>query len=323
MQKILLLTTCLLMVATTTAANTIPNAGYDSSTRTLVWADGTRYVGGVSDGKRHGKGTIFWQDGTRFVGHFTNDLRNGPGTMVLATGTVYTGYFTDDVLVGNPLPEASGTENIDADVIQASTSSPTRPNEMAAPLADVSEQQLQAAQSVASTEPALVDVSVDAPMEVLVAAAEPIVEPMTEQALKPAAEPDMTAPVESTTPLYQPVTQLNDAVQLALQASIDNWAAHWSKQDVPAYLNSYSEVFDVPGTLTRSQWEGQRKTRLGRAAYISISVAYDSFEIIGADEARVTFEQNYNSDSYNDVTRKFLLLNKQDDRWLISAEGSQ
>jgi len=317
-QKVLLLTTCLLMAAATTAAESIPDADPDSSTRTLVWPDGTRYVGGVSDGKRDGKGTIFWQDGTRFVGNFTNDLRNGPGTMVLANGTVYTGYFTDDVLVENPLPAASSAENRYADVMQAS-SSPTRPTEMAAPLADVSEQQLQAAQSVASTDPALVEASVDAPMEVLVVAAEP----MTEQALEPIPEPDMTAPVESTTPLYQPVTQLEGAVQLALQASIDNWAAHWSKQDVPAYLNSYSEAFDVPGKLTRRQWEDQRKTRLGRPAYISISIVYDSFEIIGADEAQVTFKQTYNSDSYNDVTQKFLLLNKQDDQWLISAEGSQ
>lgn len=262
MQKVLLLTTCLLWAAAATAAESIPDAGPDSSTRTLIWPDGTRYVGGVSDGKRDGKGTILWQDGTRFVGNFTNDLRNGPGTMVLANGTVYTGYFTDDVLVENPLPAAFDAENTDTDVIQASSSSPTRPIEM-------------------------------------------------------------TAPVEATTPLHQPVTQLNDAVQLALQASIDNWAAHWSKQDLPAYLNSYSEAFDVPGKLTRSQWEDQRKTRLGSPAYIGISIVYDSFEIIDADEARVTFKQTYKSDSYNDVTQKFLLLNKHDDQWLISAEGSQ
>jgi hypothetical protein len=316
-----------MMAVATTAAEPIPDAGLDSSTATLVWADGTRYVGGVSNGKRDGKGTIFWQDGTRFVGNFTNDLRNGPGTMVLANGTVYTGYFTDDVLVENPLPAVSGADNTDTDVMHASSSSPTRPTEMAAPLADVSEQQLQAIQSVASIDPALVEVSVEASaeaaMDVLVAAAEPVVEKMTEQALEPVAEPAMTAAVESTTPLYQPTTQLNEAVQLALQASIDNWAAHWSKQDVPAYLNSYSAAFDVPGTLTRSQWEDQRKTRLRRPAYISISVDYASFEMTGADEARVTFEQTYNSDRYNDVTQKFLLLNKQDDQWLISAEGSQ
>lgn len=73
----------------------------ESSTKTLVWPDGTRYVGTVVDGKRSGKGTIFWQDGTRFVGSFKNDLRNGPGTMILPDGTVYTGFFENDVLVDN------------------------------------------------------------------------------------------------------------------------------------------------------------------------------------------------------------------------------
>lgn len=68
-------------------------------TQTLVWPDGTRYVGGVKDGKRSGKGTIFWQDGTRFVGSFVDDLRHGPGTMILPDGTVYNGYFENDALV--------------------------------------------------------------------------------------------------------------------------------------------------------------------------------------------------------------------------------
>ena len=68
-------------------------------TKTLVWPDGTRYVGGVMEGKRKGKGTIFWQDGTRFVGQFENDMRNGPGTMILPDGTVYTGFFKNDELI--------------------------------------------------------------------------------------------------------------------------------------------------------------------------------------------------------------------------------
>jgi hypothetical protein len=67
--------------------------------KTLLWGDGTRYVGGVKDGKRFGQGTIFWQDGTRFVGKFVDDQRNGPGTMILPDGTVYTGYFENDTLV--------------------------------------------------------------------------------------------------------------------------------------------------------------------------------------------------------------------------------
>lgn len=74
----------------------------DHDNKTLLWPDGTRYVGGVKDGKREGKGTIFWKDGTRFVGTFKDDLRNGPGTMILPDGTVYNGFFRNDKLVEAP-----------------------------------------------------------------------------------------------------------------------------------------------------------------------------------------------------------------------------
>lgn len=77
--------------------------GIESATKTLIWPDGTRYVGGVKDGKRTGKGTIFWQDGTRFIGEFKQDMRNGPGTMILPDGTVYSGFFENDELVDSPL----------------------------------------------------------------------------------------------------------------------------------------------------------------------------------------------------------------------------
>lgn len=78
------------------------DADANDTVKTLIWPDGTRYVGGVENGKRSGKGTIFWQDGSRFVGTFKNDMRNGPGSMILKDGTVYNGYFRDDRLVEPP-----------------------------------------------------------------------------------------------------------------------------------------------------------------------------------------------------------------------------
>ncbi len=92
-------------------------AGDGEETRTLIWPDGTRYVGGVKDGKRWGKGTIFWEDGTRFVGNFRDDLREGPGTMILPDGTVYNGYFSNDKLVEAPAEPAD--PDIDIAVAEA------------------------------------------------------------------------------------------------------------------------------------------------------------------------------------------------------------
>ncbi|XOV89385.1 MAG: hypothetical protein ACFHX7_05710 [Pseudomonadota bacterium] len=104
-----LLATCL------PATSAEQNATDDSESKTLIWPDGTRYVGGVRDGKRFGKGTIYWEDGTRFVGTFKNDMRNGPGTMILPDGTVYNGFFQDDQLVQSP--SEPGAPEVDAAVL--------------------------------------------------------------------------------------------------------------------------------------------------------------------------------------------------------------
>ena len=74
----------------------------DNKTQTLVWPDGTRYVGEVRGGVRWGEGTIFWEDGTRFHGHYVAGRRQGTGTMILPDGTLYTGYFENDQLVNTP-----------------------------------------------------------------------------------------------------------------------------------------------------------------------------------------------------------------------------
>jgi hypothetical protein len=79
------------------------DASTESASKTLIWPDGTRYVGGVKDGKRTGKGTVFWQNGTRFTGEFKDDMRNGPGTMTLPDGTVYSGFFENDKLVDSKI----------------------------------------------------------------------------------------------------------------------------------------------------------------------------------------------------------------------------
>ena len=91
----------------------------EAEIKTLIWPDGTRYVGGFENGKRSGRGTIFWQEGSRFIGYFENDRRNGPGTMILPDGTVYRGYFKDDKLVYTetsiPTSDPNEIEDIELD----------------------------------------------------------------------------------------------------------------------------------------------------------------------------------------------------------------
>ncbi|MCB1646509.1 MAG: hypothetical protein KDI36_13705 [Pseudomonadales bacterium] len=256
--------------------------------KTLVWPDGTRYVGGVLDGKRSGKGTIFWQDGTRFVGEFRNDLRNGPGTMILPDGTVYNGYFENDILVNKEDIAAIGAETGE-------------------PVAAITGEEAPASMSSRQQSPeATVTAGVSAPINT------------------PASTGPAPVPVpEDSLPLYQPVTRMTPAVEEELRSTINLWAAAWSEKNVTQYLSNYADDFRVPDKQSRRKWESVRKSRLTRPKYIRIDITFEKFDIVDADVAEVQFVQRYNSNTYSDVTNKVLRLRKEQEHWKIIQEGNR
>ena len=67
--------------------------------KTLEWPEGTRYVGGVLNGRMEGEGIIYWPDGTRFEGEFKNNQREGQGTLFFSDGTSLSGIFSNNQLV--------------------------------------------------------------------------------------------------------------------------------------------------------------------------------------------------------------------------------
>ena len=243
--------------------------------KTLVWPDGTRYVGGVEDGKRSGKGTIFWQDGTRFVGTFVDDKRHGPGTMILPDGTVYNGYFEDDELVQQAQAPSEPTPPVAT--ISAADVNPPQP-ELSKP---------------------------DSP------------EATTQVVVETAA-----VETEKETPEAEPLPKLTVPMREAVQAAIDDWAAAWSSQDVDGYLGAYAEKFQVPGRQSRRQWEGLRRSRLTRPSRIEVTIMYDTFEVIAADQVQVDFNQVYDSNLFSDRTNKRLVMIKQESAWKILSEKS-
>jgi hypothetical protein len=254
-------------------------------TKTLLWPDGTRYVGGVRDGKRTGKGTIFWQDGTRFVGTFVDDQRNGPGTMILPDGTVYNGYFENDTLVERSESVAQ--------------------SEPSAPIAEIS------AADVPSM-PAKTVATIEATNNQVVTNDEPsVAEPA--QAVQPSEVP-AEAIVEAI---------LTPEMRREVQAAVDLWAAAWSDQNVEQYLGAYSTDFEVPGRQSRRQWEGLRRSRLTRPSRIEVNLVYETFELIANNRIAVDFNQLYDSNLYSDKTNKRLILKKEEELWRIVSEQSR
>jgi hypothetical protein len=309
-------------------------------TKTLVWPDGTRYVGGVADGKRTGKGTIFWQDGTRFVGQFENDMRNGPGTMILPDGTVYTGYFRDDELVDTEetiaLSSAAAAGELDG---LEDTELPMEADGLG------DEPEPEAVTRTAPSEIPIEEVPVpqeQAPEELLAEAQTP--EEKAEEKAETAAleiaavetpvEPDPTVPTEAATdvptdmPAHDPfgdsdITEITEAVKSELIETIDLWAAAWSDQNVNQYLAYYSDEFSVPGRQNRRTWEALRRSRLSRPSYINLDVTYQRFDLVETNIVDVFFRQTYRSNTYSDLTDKVLRMRKEDTDWKILVERSR
>lgn len=287
MSKVLPLIFLLVMFSQQVFAESTTSENDASVTKTLLWPDGTRYVGGVKDGKRSGKGTIFWQDGTRFVGTFVNDKRNGPGTMILPDGTVYNGYFENDTLVER-------SESI-------------AQSEPSAPVAGISAEDLTTA---AVTDAA--ETESEAPEQVK----QQSQEAQTESPAKP--EIASTTP---ESPAASPI--LTPEMRKEVQAAIDLWAAAWSDQNVDQYLSAYASSFEVPGRQSRRQWEGLRRSRLTRPSRIEVSISYETFELIAPNTVQVDFNQIYDSNLYSDKTNKRLVMKRENDLWKIASEQSR
>ena len=261
-------------------------------TKTLVWPDGTRYVGGVLDGKRSGKGTIFWQDGTRFVGQFENDMRNGPGTMILPDGNVYTGFFENDELIDTESTIAA-TDSVELD--EAETTSALGNTELPMEADSISGEDM--VDTVASSTVENIDP-------------------------EPGMEPD--AYESSDNDLFDAeVNAVTTEVEDDLRETINLWGAAWSEQNVTQYLANYSTDFRTPNGQSRRQWETLRRSRLTRPRYINIDIDYQRFEFVETNVVDAFFRQSYRSNTYSDLTDKVLRMRKEGSDWKILVERSR
>jgi len=104
--------------------------------------------------------------------------------------------------------------------------------------------------------------------------------------------------------------------------AVNNWAKKWSSKDVEGYLSAYSNDFKPSDGTSRAEWAAQRRDRLRKPRFIRVGVGNIQVKFIGDEHARVTFEQDYRSDNYNDHVEKTLLMAYRKGRWLIAEEIS-
>lgn len=138
----------------------------------------------------------------------------------------------------------------------------------------------------------------------------------------PAAPANM-APVPAAANQAQDTASANHSAEVL--KAVNAWAKAWSEQNVDAYLASYSAGFRPEGGVSRANWAAIRRDRVSRPSRIRIGVANPKVAVVsdGLSEAdnlmRVTFRQEYQSNSFGDTVTKVLEL-RDENGWKIVRE---
>ncbi len=87
-----------------------PQAQEKSSLRETSYADGSKYVGDIVNGKMHGQGTYIWPSGAKYTGEWKNGKMNGQGTYIWPNGDKYVGGWENNRASGGWLYKADGSK---------------------------------------------------------------------------------------------------------------------------------------------------------------------------------------------------------------------
>ena len=90
--------------------------------------------------------------------------------------------------------------------------------------------------------------------------------------------------------------------------------AHYEAHYAPTFVSARPRSFD------RKAWLADKKAKACKKKYISVLMIEPKVKRVGADEAEVTFEQDYSSDGYRDTGKKTLHLVRTKGRWQVTAE---
>ncbi len=166
-----------------------------------------------------------------------------------------------------------------------------------------------------------------APSAPVIAAAPAVTKPSA--AVTPSAAPSTAvapsapAPVATTAAVTQPpsVSAANGNASKDAESAVQAWAKAWAARDVKAYLAAYGKDFTPPGSLSRADWEQERRQRITSKSKISIKLENLKVTVNG-NTAVAHFRQDYKAGGLAVSSRKTLDLVKSGDRWLIVKEST-
>lgn len=137
-------------------------------------------------------------------------------------------------------------------------------------------------------------------------------------AIAPAAPVAPAAPAAAAAPATAS-DEVDAATTAQVRDALTAWSKSWSGKDVDAYLATYASDFRPEGGISRATWEAQRRDRVSRPSRIRVGVVNPKLSALGDGRVRVTFRQEYESDSFSDSVTKVLEL-RDEKGWKIVRE---
>ncbi len=107
----------------------------------------------------------------------------------------------------------------------------------------------------------------------------------------------------------------------AVRQSLQDWANAWSEKDMQTYMNAYSDNYSPSNGQSRTAWVQGRRAALSDPEWIKIELSDIDVSVLDADRALATFNQHYESNSYEDRERKRVTLVHEDGGWRIVRES--
>ena len=117
-----------------------------------------------------------------------------------------------------------------------------------------------------------------------------------------------------------PVAAPADTDGAAVTDTLNGWTKAWSSKDVDGYLSYYAADFQPESGSSRAQWEAQRRERVAKPSRINVRALNPQLSRIDAHRVRVSFIQDYTSDTINDKVKKTVELNNSSGSWKIVRE---
>lgn len=105
-------------------------------------------------------------------------------------------------------------------------------------------------------------------------------------------------------------------------AHVNQWANAWAAQDVDGYINAYAAGYQPSANMSHNAWRDQRHDRLTKPTFIKVTLSDVQTRLTDKTTAQVTFNQRYQSNTYQDSTTKQLTLERMGNAWRITDERS-